>query len=74
MTHNELKEKLLKAMGGKPAYSARPTWAEFIRGEGTSFFINYDWIQVPAFYEWLSNAQDVQFDDGAQGLFIWIDN
>ena len=74
MTHEELKEKLLKAMGGKPAIAARPTWAEFLRNRGTEFFINYDWIQAPAFYKWVWYCEDVDFGDGAQGLTVWICN
>lgn len=72
MTHEQLKEKFLKAMGGKPPMAARSTWGNFLRNQETEFFLNYDWIKDSRFYGWL-NTDVVQWSDGAQGIKIWIE-
>jgi len=75
MTHEELKEKLLKAMGGKPPLAAREAWGEFQRTRATEFWFNYDWIKVSAFYAWEYNCPDVDCGlGGSQGTTIWIMN
>jgi hypothetical protein len=51
MTHLELRALLLWAMGGKPNFDARDTWAKFVKTEAESFFMNYDWVKQKTFWE-----------------------
>ena len=71
MTHEQLKEKLLKAMGGKPPMAARSIWGDFLRNRGTEFFLNYDWIKNDLFYRWL-NTDIVEWSDHSFGIKVWI--
>lgn len=67
MTHEELRDKLKKAMGGKIPMDARPTWAEFLRSRATEFWINYDWVKNPAFWNWVN--ENPRVDGGLGGTF-----
>lgn len=67
MTHDELQEKLRKAMGGKIPMAARDSWAEFLRNRATEFWINYDWVKHPGFWQWLH--EDPRVDGGLGGTF-----
>lgn len=67
MTHEDLKNKLLKAMGGKVPMSARDTWADFLRSRATEFFMNYDWVKHPAFWKWV--YEDPRVDGGLGGTY-----
>lgn len=64
--HVKLKTVLLHAMGGKPHMNARPSWADFIRSESTSFWMAYDWVKRPAFWGFL--YQNPDYDGGLGGV------
>ena len=73
MNHAQFKEKLLKAMGGKPPVPARETWGNFLRSEGTSFYMNYDWVKHNAFWKWVTDSEDVSAGlGGSEGSTIEI--
>ncbi len=73
ITHEQLKEKCLKAMGGKPPMAARSTWGKFLQIKGTSFFMNYDWIKVKAFYSWLHTDHEFEWLDHEHGITLLIE-
>ncbi len=73
MTHEELRDKLLKGMGGKPPMMARDTWAMFLQNRATEFWINYDWIKNKAFWTWVHKSEEVDIGlGGSQGTTITI--
>lgn len=72
MTHEELKSKLHKAMGNKVPMSARETWADFIRSQGTSFFVNFDWIKDMRIEQWAEDHPDLECYSYVHGLRIEI--
>ena len=72
MIHEELREKLLKAMGGKISINARESWGKFLRERATEFRMKYDWIKVQAFYKWMENSKDVDFGEGGEFVCIFI--
>lgn len=75
MTHEDLRDKLLKAMGGKPPISARSSWAEFIKTRGDSFFLKYDWVSpyiLVHFFKWLMEDPSVDFGDAPDGMNVFI--
>ncbi len=67
MTHDELKDKLLKGMGGRVHMAARDTWATFLQTKATEFWMNYDWIKNNAFWEWAYKSDEV--DSGLGGTY-----
>jgi hypothetical protein len=75
MDHEELKEKLLKGMGGKPPMVARESWGEFQRTKATEWWYNYEWIKIPQFHDWAHYCTDVDNGlGGSQGTTIRIMN
>lgn len=72
MTHEELKAKLLKAMGGKPPFSARQTWGTFQKTRGNSFFMNWHWIKDRRIEKWAEDHPDLESYDSTNGLTIEI--
>lgn len=71
MTHEELKSKLTKAMGGYPPAVARERWGNFLRNKSTEFTLRYDWIKDPRFYKWLMECPEVDFGEGAETISVW---
>jgi len=72
MTHEELKNKLLKAMGGRVPIPARETWATFLRSGGDSFFMNWDWMKDLRIEKWAEDHPDLEAYDSTNGLTIEI--
>lgn len=72
MTHEELKDKLLKAMGGKIPFKARGTWGYFLRSRNSTFFMNWDWITDPRIEKWAEDHDEVECYDSVNGLTIEI--
>ena len=52
--------------------TARKTWADFIRNQATEYFLNYDWIRVDCFYDWLNN-DELEWSDSSHGIKVWIE-
>lgn len=73
MTHDELQEKLRKAMGGKIPPAARETWGLFLKSKGEEYFLRYEWIKVKGFYKWILECEDVEFGEGSIGVRVWIE-
>lgn len=71
MTHQALREKLLKAFGGQVPMKARDRWAEFIRNEATEIYVRYEWIKDARFFKWVHDSPEVDFGEGAEGLTVW---
>lgn len=72
MDHEQLKQKILKGMGGKVPISARDSWAQFIREKATEFRIRYEWISVIGFFKWIYESPEVDFGDGTETVTVWI--
>lgn len=72
MTHELLKEKILKAVNGRPPIGMRPTWAEFIRSKGTEFFIRDEWVKNKAFFQWLMEQPSLDLSCREDGIGIRI--
>jgi len=72
MTHEELRDKLLKAMGGKPPFAARGTWGYFLKSKNHCFFMNWDWIKDPRIEKWAEDHPDLESWDSVNGLTIEI--
>lgn len=74
MTHDELRDKILKAMGGPPPFAARSSWAKFIYERRGSIWLNYDWIKDNRFYQWCEDHPDVEIGGGSTGVEVEIVN
>lgn len=72
MDHDELKDKILKAFGGRVPVSAKDRWAEFVKNRETEIFLFYDWVKDRRFYRWVQNHPDLEFGDGVGGIKVWI--
>lgn len=71
MSHDELQDKLRKAMGKIPM-AARDRWAEFLRSKGTEFTLRYEWIADNRFYRWVYECEEIDFGEGAETITVWI--
>lgn len=77
MTHEIMKDKILKAVGGRPPMSMRDTWAEFIKTKGTKFFIRDEWVKNKKFWDWLFDQPAFEFncrDDGVGIELMYFGN
>ena len=77
MTHEIMKEKILKAVGGRPPMSMRDTWAEFIKTKWTKFFIRDEWVKNKKFWDWLFDQPAFEFtcrDDGVGIELMYFGN
>jgi len=74
MTHEQLREKIMKAFGGKVPMRARDRWANFLRGQATEIYLEYEWIKDSRFFRWIYECEDVDFGEGSDGLTVWIIN
>jgi hypothetical protein len=72
MDHEELKDKLLKAMGGAPPMKGREVWGEFVRSRGSRFYMSYDWIKDRRIWDWAADHPDVVAEGGANGVVFEI--
>lgn len=72
MTHDELKDILLWAMGGRVHPDARETWGRFLRERQTSYFLNYDWIKKQEFYQKAEKSERLDIGAGGYGLRVYI--
>tara|TARA_R110000851_G_scaffold16046_3_gene52562 strand:+ start:10684 stop:10968 length:285 start_codon:yes stop_codon:yes gene_type:complete len=72
VTHEELKDKLLKCMGGKPPMAARETWAYFLKSENNCFFMSWDWIRDMRIEKWAEDHPELDCYDSPNGLTIEI--
>lgn len=72
MTHEELKEKLLKCMGGKVPFEARGTWGYFLKTRNNCYFMNWDWIKDLRIEQWAADHPELESWDSSNGLTIEI--
>ena len=72
MTHDELYDKCLKAMGTVVPLGFREDFNKWHMDRGTEIWLNYDWIKHAGFYSWVIDEPAVDWHDGAQGITVWI--
>ena len=72
MTHEELRDKMKKAMGGRVHPEARETWAEFIRSKGETFFLNWEWVKDIRIERWAEQHPDMEAYCSGHGLTLEI--
>jgi len=72
MDHEELRDKMKKAMGGKIPPSARETWAPFLQSRAETFFMSWDWIKDGRIEQWAHDHPDLEAYDSPNGLTLEI--
>ena len=66
LTHDYLRNKFLKAMGGKVPMMARQSWGRFLKTKATRFVFRYEWIVDSRFYVWVSCHKQLEMEDGVE--------
>lgn len=72
MTHDVMREKILKAVGGRPPIGMRDSWAEFIKTKGTYFFLRDEWVKDKRFWDWCFAQPAFEFYCRDEGVGIEI--
>lgn len=74
MTHDQLADKILKAMGGKVPIGARQSWGNFVRERRDRFFLADDWVKDQRIWQWADSNPEVDIgfcsDDGMELIII----
>lgn len=73
MRHDDLYDKVLKAMGGVVPMEFREEFARWHQAQGSEIYLRYDWIKKGGFYNWLIVTPEVEWHDGTEGLTVWIE-
>jgi len=71
LDHEELQEKLRKAMGMKIPMAARERWGKFIKERATEFTLRYEWVVDNRFFEWCLHCPDIDFGEGSETITVW---
>ncbi len=74
-SHEELKDKLRKAMGGKIPFEARESWGQFVREERLYFKMRDEWIRDKRFFQWTyDNKNHVVIELHLGSWWIFVSN
>lgn len=70
--HDKLQEWCLIAMGGRVPMEARPQWKNFTSKKETRFRFKYEWITEKKFYQFVTEHDEVDFEDGEETWTVYI--